>query len=284
MHVEKEDEFGTKNVHQTKCNAMLQIPPDRAALKPQSEGAAADVLQLQVEWQRVPVSTTPGVCQLQRPLLKVLSDTAVTPRLQGLQLPQATTAKSPGGTRIGWPRRLGRACHESKITPAPSTGRKPPAVWRHHVNRPHVDPFPDQKHLRSSLLNSRGEATSPRSPAARPHSSTRPVARTWQRGCSSAGKSAVPSASGSPSPTLRSEATWLLRPRCPRPAAPPPPETKPSTPPRLPPTQPRKQGHRGVPAERAAASYQLTVMRGSRRRAWTWRRGAAGVPQGPGSR
>lgn len=49
MHVEKEDEFGTKNVHQTKCNAMLQIPPDRAALKPQSEGAAADVLQLQVE-------------------------------------------------------------------------------------------------------------------------------------------------------------------------------------------------------------------------------------------
>lgn len=51
MHVgeKKKDVFGTKIVHQTKCHAMLQITLDPAALKTQSEGAAADVLQPQVE-------------------------------------------------------------------------------------------------------------------------------------------------------------------------------------------------------------------------------------------
>ena len=85
--------------------AMLQTPLLRAALKSQSEGAAADVPQPQVEWQRVPVSTTPGVCQLQCSLGKVRSNPAVTSWLRGLQLPRATAASHQVGQGLagrGW--------------------------------------------------------------------------------------------------------------------------------------------------------------------------------------
>lgn len=105
-HVGRKYVSGTKSEHHTKCNAMLQTPLLRAALKSQGEGAAADVPQPQVEWQRVPVSTTPGVCQLQCSLGKVHSNPAVTSWLRGLQLPRATAASHQVGQglagRRGW--------------------------------------------------------------------------------------------------------------------------------------------------------------------------------------
>lgn len=49
MHVEEKDVLGTKSVHLTKCNAILQTPLNWAASETTSEGAAADVLQPPVE-------------------------------------------------------------------------------------------------------------------------------------------------------------------------------------------------------------------------------------------
>lgn len=93
--------------------------------------------------------------------------------------------KSPGGTRTGTLRRLGRACHESKITPAPSPSLGPEGgirVRRHHVNRPQVAPFLDQSISRGAYRGPEGKRLPQGHRAPWLDSSVRSVADTWPRG------------------------------------------------------------------------------------------------------
>lgn len=116
----KKDVLGTNRVHLTKCNAILQTALNRATFKPRS----ARALQLTFRSHRLndkepPSAPVPGPASSTVPSAK--STRTLQSRLSCRDCGSPNhPRKSPGGARIGWPRRLGRACHESKITPAPS--------------------------------------------------------------------------------------------------------------------------------------------------------------------
>lgn len=84
MHMgKKKDVLGTKSVHLTKCNAILQIPLHKAALKTTSTRALRlTFCSYRLNDKEPPSAPVPGVCQLHCSLRKVHANPAVTPWLR----------------------------------------------------------------------------------------------------------------------------------------------------------------------------------------------------------